>query len=173
MQAQRPLHLHCPFWGSLSLPCPARVQIGLYLVIPRVPVAAAGLVLCQRAQQARAPIQGPGKQHMAPSRAAPMAVASALTSISMWLQQVGSRNRRHITAQHRREVACLQLVIMWRLTAPLQALGLPTAAAISSSISDQPLQAAGLHYTTVLVCFTLLLRPLQLGQFFPRPMTLT
>lgn len=156
MQAQRPLHLHCPFWGSLSLPSPARVQTGLYMVMPRASVAAAGL--CQRAQQARAPTQGPWKHHMGPSRTAPMAVASALTSITMWLQQVGSRNRRHMIAQYRREVACLQLVIMWRLTVPPQASGLSTAAAITSSISDQPLQAAGLSYTTLLVCSRLLLR---------------
>lgn len=178
MQAQRLLHLHCPFWGSLSLPCPARVQTGLYLIMPRVPVTAAGL--CRRAQQARAPAQGPlqlaGKQHIGPSRIAQMAVASASTSISMWLQQLGSKNRRHMTAQYRREVACLQLVIMSRLTATPQASGLRLAAAISSSISDRPLQAAGLRYRTLLVCFRLLIKAVrlqQLGQFSPRPMTLT
>jgi hypothetical protein len=182
IQAKRALRLHCLFWGSLSLPCPARVQTGLYLVMPRVHVAAAGL--CQRARQARAPTQGPTqgplqlawKQQMGPSRVAPMAVASALTSFSTWLQQIGSRNRRHMTAQYRREVACLQLVIMWSLTAPPQASGLRPAAAISSSISDQPPVAAGLRYRTLLVCFRLLLRAvrrLQLGQFPPRPMTLT
>lgn len=176
-QAWRAFHLHCPFWGSLSLLCPARVQSWVYLLMPGITVIPVGP--CHRAQQASVPIQGPlyltWKQYMGHSSIAQMAVASALTSISMWLQQIGSTNRRHTTAPYRREVACLHLVVILKLTAPPRGSGLRLAAATSSSSSGLPLQAAGLRYRTLLVCFRLLLRavrPLQLGQVSPRLMTL-
>ncbi len=174
-QAQRALHLHCPFRGSLSLPCPARVQTGLYLVMSRVAVTAVGLF--QTAPQAMAHIRGPlqrtWKQHMGQSRTAQMAVASAL--ISMRLQKIGPKSRHHMTAQYRRELACLHTVVILRLKAPVQDSGLRIAAAISSGTSGLLLQAAGLHYRILLVYFRLPLRAFrlpQLGQVSPRPMTL-